>query len=84
MNIQRMTPEHVVVKAFGGSALVRWLIGASNVVAEITNDEGAEIVRMGCQPVAVGFPLRDVFRIKTNERISDGDKPNWQQFQPRF
>jgi hypothetical protein len=79
-----MSIEPVVVKAFRGIALNRWLIGICGEVAVITNEAGAEAVRGGRVPAhTVGFPKGDVFQ-PSGARIDDGIIPNWSEFRPRF
>lgn len=85
MDIQSVEPELVVVKAFDGKALVRWLVGICPTVAQITDADGVAAVRSGKLPqFSVGFPFWDVFRWDKHTRISDGDEPNWDTLAPRF
>ena len=78
-------PEMVVVRVFGGSALVRWLIGTTETVGYITTASGADAVRAGTEPVAVvGFPRSDVFRAERATLVRDGDHPDWDTLAPRF
>jgi len=80
-----MTPERVVIKAFDGLALVRWMIGVLPTVAKITDDAGAKAIAAGGEPqFVVGFPLQDVFEMPYAVSISDGDMPNWADFRPKF
>jgi hypothetical protein len=85
MQTALIEPEIVVVKAFGGQALVRWLVGLTQSVAEITDDAGAQAVRDGRRPIAsVGFRRSDVFVADPVTRIRDGDYPNWDTMSHRF
>jgi hypothetical protein len=79
-----MVMERVVVKAFMGVALNRWLIGTRGHLADITDDSGAEMVNAGREPLyVVGFPKQDVFRPES-EIITDGSIPDWTKIRPRF
>jgi hypothetical protein len=80
-----MKPELVVIKAFGGMALVRLMIGVLPTVAKITDDAGASEIASGRDPqFVVGFPLQDVFELPDARSIADGDSPNWSEFRPKF
>ncbi|CAN5666375.1 hypothetical protein BH24ACI5_BH24ACI5_17130 [soil metagenome] len=68
--------ESVVIRALGGVAAVRWLVGATERVAYVTNRRGFESVRAGGEPQhTVGVPLLDVFIDEGS--VSDGQVPDW-------
>lgn len=76
--------ESVIVKAFRGVAINRWLIGEYGHLAVITNERGAEAVRRGEQPEFVlGFPKDDVFCHQTGF-VVDGDTPDWSAIPKKF
>lgn len=76
--------EIVVVKAFKGIALTRWMVRSSGNVAIITDFEGAEAVRLGDEPRrSIGFPKCDVF-VAPDRPVPDGTVPNWAEMRPRF
>ena len=79
-----MTVERVVIKAFRGVALNRWLIGASGEIAIITDDAGALAAREGLEPEhSLGFPKVDIFR-PCDGAVDDGSMPNWADMRHRF
>lgn len=79
-----MVCQAVVVRAFRGVALNRWMVGETGNVAEITDESGAKDVSAGQQPAHVlGFPKNDIFESPTTS-ISDGDTPDWTQLTQRF
>ncbi len=80
-----MSPELVVIKDFEGVALLRWMIGTVGTVAEITNEDGRRAIQAGRRPAfVVGFPLTDVYSVRSDIRINEGDRPNWAIFTRRF
>jgi hypothetical protein len=75
-----MRPEVVVVKAFGGIALNRWMLGHDTSVADITNEAGAAAAAAGREPEhVVGFPIADVYR-PPEIPVRDGETPDWDEF----
>lgn len=76
--------EAVVVKAFKGIALNRWMVGTVGGVAVITDADGAEACKRGQTPrYSVGFPKSDVFCLP-DRSIEDGSSPNWDEMRRRF
>ena len=78
-------PEVVVVRVFGGTALVRWMVSTTGNVAYITTSGGVRAIESGQEPPAIGFPRSDVFRQATGlEGVRDGETPDWAGLEPRF
>jgi hypothetical protein len=79
-----MEPEHVVIKAFRGIAINRWLVGVGADSAVITDESGATAVLVGREPEhSLGFPKGDIF-VPPDTPVRDGDRPNWEEMRPRF
>lgn len=80
-----MKPQRVVIKDFSGKALDRWMIAVLPTVAVITDEAGAKAVAGGLDPMySLGFPLADVFCWPENVSCLQSDKPNFDEFTPKF
>lgn len=76
--------EHVVVRAFRGVALNRWMVGVLDNVAVITDRAGADAVQAGLDPLrSLGFPKEDIF-VSPDCPVPDGSVPNWAEMRRRF
>lgn len=84
--LSRMTncniePQVVVIRGFGGTAYVRWMIGIGSSVAYVTTAEGVEALKRGVDPSPVlGFPLEDVFQVQPDVEIRDGQPLEWERW----
>ena len=79
-----MSIQPVVIKAFKGIALNRWMVGTVGDVAIITDIHGAEAVRRGAEPThSVGFPKTDIFAVPESP-VLDGSVPNWAEMRHIF
>lgn len=82
----RMSPmiqlEMVLLRAFGGAALRRWLVAENEAVAYVTNNDGRTAIERGREPeFVVGFPKGDVFQ--PDPAVADGSHPDWSKLTPR-
>lgn len=77
MSMTTVEPQRVLVRAAGGVALFRWMVGLGKRVAYITTDAGMEARREGKEAPCVGFPITDIF--PENSRIREGDVPEWRE-----
>jgi hypothetical protein len=76
--------QPVVVKAFRGIALNRFMVAAEDDVAVITDAAGAASIEAGLSAAhTVGFPKIDVFAVP-EWPIEDGAVPNWAEMRHLF
>lgn len=68
--------DRVLLRAFGGQALVRRFVEAGERVAYVTDDEGfAELQSSEPTERVIGFPWEDVFVFRAG--VTDGATVDW-------
>jgi hypothetical protein len=71
-----VSPKQAILRAFGGQALVRWIVDEGSSVVYVTDADGAIALRRGGQPDRIiGFPKNDVFGFV--DGVEDGSFPDW-------